>query len=109
MEIRELIYSTLKSIVSVAKVSHEWPKEYKKLPYVFFRVDDRTPIPNFEYNTDSDITISVTVWDKNSVSSLADSITSKMASIQFRKTFEKDNSELDNDLKRIDLRFRSYK
>lgn len=109
MEIRELIYTTLKSIAGVTKVSHEWPKEYKKLPYVYFRVDARTPIPNFEYNTDSDVTISVTVWDNKSVSSLADLVTSKMATIQFRKTFEKDNSDLDNDLKRIDLRFRSYK
>lgn len=109
MEVRETIYNALNSIVGVTKVSHEWPKEYAKLPYVFFRIDDRTPVPNFEYNTESDVTLSVTVWDNKSVSTLANTITSQMATIHFRKTFEKDNTELDNNLKRIDLRFRAYK
>lgn len=109
MEVREEIHTTLKSISGIGKVSHEWPKQFTKLPYIFFRVDDRKPVASFEYNTESDVTVSVTVWDDNSVSALANIITSVMATVHFRKVFEKDNTELENNLKRIDMRFKAYK
>lgn len=110
MSIRSVLFDGLKSIPGVGMVVSEWPKSFTTLPLICFQVNNRIPLKNFTYDQESEVTVLINLWgaDKVGLSELALEVSAKMAQLGYRRTMEMDNSSLENDLKRIDMRFKSH-
>jgi len=111
MSIRSELFDGLKTIPGVGMVVSEWPKTFTTLPLICFQISDRAPLKNFTYDQESEVKVLINLWgvDKVGVSELALQVSAKMAQLGYRRTMEMDNSSLEKELKRIDMRFLSHK